>query len=126
VTVGWDAGEWVNVEDGSAVIVRLEEDYLYEQSSFTGDGGYIKEGNYICETKRHGNQWVGKCNFRWLLVEGSAVTPTWCSLELSEAITSMAPRRIEGDSQVWDSPASADQCPRVGQARTHFALIPKY
>jgi trypsin-like peptidase len=117
--------EWMNVEDGNAVTVRSEDDYLYEQSSFSGDGRYIQEGSYICETKRQGDHWVGKCNLKLLLVWGYRVAPTWCPLELEETVASVSPHRIEGVSQVWDYPTSIDQCPRAGQARAHFALIPK-
>ena len=83
--------DWVNVEDGSAVTVRLEDDYLYEQASFIGDGSYIKEGSYICETKRQEDHWVGKCNMRLLLVWASVIAPTWCPLELDEIVGMRGP-----------------------------------
>jgi hypothetical protein len=126
VAISYGPTAWIQVEDGTTVIVRVEGDYMYEQSSFEGDGRYIKEGSYICEMKRQGTQWVGKCHDKLMLVWGSAVAPTWCPLELVEILTSVSSRRIEGESQGWDYPTSPDQCPRPGANRAHFTLIPKY
>lgn len=117
---------WTNLVDGSTVDVRVDGDFRYEQSSSAGDGRYLEKADYICETKRQGDQWVGKCRFRLLLVWASLVSPHWCNLELDEVITSLTRSRIEGESQKPMPAPSMQDCPSPGNGRVQFALIPKY
>lgn len=117
---------WTNVEDGSSVSVKADGDYVHEQGSVTGDGKYIKEGSYICETKRQGDRWVGKCRYRVLLVWASAITENWCEIVLDETINSIKPTRIEGESQEAEPASDPRVCPQPGTRNSAFALIPQY
>lgn len=116
---------WVNVESGDTETVRVENEYLYEEGTFQGDGKYIKEIRYICELKRQGDQWMGKCHNRYLLLWGSLVSETWCSLDLDEVITSVSRSRIEGEAQDFGYPSRIEQCPVPSSNRGHWSLIPK-
>jgi len=117
--------DWTNVEDGSSVSVRADGHYVYEQGSFPGDGKYIKQGSYICETKRLGDRWGGKCRYRVLLEWASAITENWCEVALDETITSIKSTRIEGESQEAEPASDPRVCPRPGTRRLPFALIPQ-
>jgi hypothetical protein len=118
--------DWTNLQDGSAVSVRVDGEFVYEQGKVLGDGKYIKEGTYICEMKREGDRWVGKCRYRVLLLWASAIVQNWCTVELDETITSITRSRIEGESQEA-RPATDDKtCASPGTTKSHFALIPKY
>jgi Trypsin-like peptidase domain len=120
--------EWLNVEGGTTttVNVRIDGDYLYEESHapLVFEPLYTQQGSYICDTKREGDQWVGKCHYNWLL-EG--LISYQCHLDLDEAITSVTAHRIEGESEKFDLPSasSATGCPTASATRTHFVLIPK-
>jgi Trypsin-like peptidase domain len=120
--------EWLNVEGGTTttVNVRIDGDYLYEESHtpLIVEPLYRQQGSYICDTKREGDQWVGKCHYNWLL-EG--LISYQCHLTLDEIITSVTARRIEGESQKFDLPSDSNtsRCPTASATRTHFVLIPK-
>jgi hypothetical protein len=116
---------WTNVHSGDTETVRIENEYIYEEGTFKGDGTYVNEVTYICETKRQGNQWVGKCHNRYLLRWGSLVSETWCPLDLDEVITSVSPSRIEGDGEYLSYPSRVDQCPLPSSQRIHWSLIPR-
>lgn len=118
--------DWTNLEDGSAVSVRVDGEYIYEQGKILGDGQYIKEGTYICEMKREGDRWVGKCRYRVLLVWASAITQNWCNISLDETISLINRSRIEGESQEAEPASNPQKCPQAGSVKSHFALIPKY
>jgi Trypsin-like peptidase domain len=117
---------WIAVDSGTPVTVRFEGDYLYEHTKFEGDGRYIKKVEDNCETKRQGNQWVGKCHMKIWLTWGSALGDNICSLETDEIITSVTPRRIEGEGQTLDAPSHPSECPIPGVGKQKFAYIPKY
>jgi hypothetical protein len=107
---------WTEVRSGSLVTVRVEGDFLYEQGDFPGDGRYVQKTSRVCDTKRQGDRWVGKCSYRLLLTWASASSETWCPLALDEIITLVSPERIEGDSQGYDPPTKSQgtglSCPR--------------
>jgi S1-C subfamily serine protease len=116
---------WTNVKSGDIETVRIENEYLYEEGTSQGDGTYINEVKYICETKRQGNQWVGKCHNRYLLHWGSLGSQIWCPLDLDEVVTSVSPSRIEGDGEYFSYPSSVNLCPLPSSQRLHWTLIPK-
>lgn len=118
--------DWIEVKSGNPVTVRLEGDYLYEQLKFEGDGKYIKKVEENCETKRQGTQWVGQCHVKLWLMWGSAIVDNICLLEGNEIITSVTPRRIEGESQKPDLPSDPKECPTSGTGKERFAYIPRY
>ena len=43
----------------------------------------------MCDPKRQGSQWIGKCRYRLPL--GPAFLEDWCTLELDEIVTSVLP-----------------------------------
>ncbi len=120
--------QWTQVESGAPVTIRVEGDYLYEEGSFPGDGKYIQKSSYVCDTKRQGDRWIGKCSQRLLLNWASAISEHWCPLTLDEIVTLVSPERIEGESQDFDPPPSRREqdCPVPGKTRSHFVLIPRY
>jgi len=117
--------DWIDVLDESPVTVRADGDYLYLEGSHAGNGSYIRETKFICDTKRRGDVWVGPCHFRMLLNWGSAISETWCPVDLQEKITSLSPHRIEGEIQVIDFGATVQDCPSPSAKRIHFTLIPQ-
>lgn len=117
--------DWISLEDGEPLKIRIDGDHLYEFLDWTGNGTYAKEIREICDTKRQGSEWVGTCREKILLVWGSAVSETWCSLELNEKITSVSPSRIEGETQNYTSASTPSSCPSPGTGWHRFAYIPK-
>jgi hypothetical protein len=118
--------EWKAVENGTPVTVRLEGDYLNEHSEFDGDGSYSRRVEDNCETKLQGKTFVGKCHRRIWLNWGSAFGDNVCSVEMDEIITSVTPRRIEGEGQTLEPPSHPSKCPTPGASREKFAYIPKH
>ena len=118
--------EWIMVEDGNPVTVRLEGDHLYVREEFQGDGSYSKRMEDNCETKRQGNTFVGKCHRRIWLNWLSAFGDNICSVERDEFITSVTAHRIEGESQTLRPPSDQKTCPAPGASNTKFAYIPRY
>jgi hypothetical protein len=129
--------QWVHVESGTPVTLRIEGDYLYEEGSFSADGVDILARHYVCDTKRQGDQWTGKCSYTIRLnlwdAHGSFVRVLECSLSLDETITTVSALRIEGESQGTAPGPSipggpyrgVNSCPVPGTTRSHFVLIPK-
>lgn len=117
--------EWITVQDGNPVTIRLEGDYLYVQEEFEGDGNYSKRMEDNCETKRQGNTFVGKCRRRIWLNWLSAFGDNICSVERDEFIASVTARRIEGESQTLGSPSDQKSCPVPGASNAKFAYIPR-
>jgi S1-C subfamily serine protease len=129
--------EWIQVQGGMGVTVRIEGDYLYEEGSFSADGVDITASYYVCDTKRQGTQWVGKCSYTirgnlWDSL-GNFVRVFECSFSLDEIITMVSPQRIEGESQETAPGPSmpggpyrgVSRCLVPGTTRSHFVLIPK-
>lgn len=130
--------QWVKVSGGEPVTVRIEGDYLYEESSRSGDGVDVLSDDYICDTKRQGSQWIGKCSYTirgnlWDATFGNFVRTFVCNVSTDETITMVSPQRIEGDSQGW-APGplmpggpyrGISRCRVPGTTRSHFVLIPK-
>ena len=55
--------DWVGVQDERPATVRLDGDYLYLKGTITGDGSYVQDMGFTCDTKRQGQSWAGKCHF---------------------------------------------------------------
>jgi len=111
---------WTHLSDGGDVEVRLDGDYLYEitERRFK-DGGYDVELKSICESKRRGERWVGKCRTN---IQIGYVT---CHLELDEIVTSVSPTRIEGEGQEMEPGPKPGSCPQASNKMGGFAYIPK-
>jgi len=128
---------WTHVGTGESVTVRIVGDYLYEEGSFSSDGVDILSNSYICDTKRQGNEWIGKCSRTirgnvWDAL-GNFVRVFQCALSVDETVTMVSPERIEGESQ-GAAPGpnfpggpyrGVNRCLVPGPTRSHFVLIPK-
>ena len=110
--------------DGNPITVRIDGNHLYEFVEGPGDGTYAREIREICDSKRDGTEWVGECHERVLLQWGSAISETWCDLDLGERITSVTPTRIEGESQKIAKATSFSSCPSPGAGWVHFFYVP--
>jgi hypothetical protein len=114
---------WVSTMSTVETTIRVDGDYLYEQSSLRQDLNSV-EGS--CETKRKDKEWVGECNYYLTLDFPYRTTPLICNVRTSEIITSVSPTRIEGKSQRIDmSRVTPNVCPVPGSGWIEFALIPK-
>jgi S1-C subfamily serine protease len=111
--------EWIQTASGSLVTIRVDGDYLYEQGSIQGNTIYFQQATFICDTKKQGSQWIGKCSYTYTLHSGKRCS----SLDMSELITVVSPQRIEGESEQYLS-RNSNLCPVAGGGRSHFVLIP--
>jgi Trypsin-like peptidase domain len=116
---------WTHLADGTTVEVRLDGDFLYEMSEQdVEDGPFRVHVNCICESRRHGNRWVGKCRWRYQ-IHGGISTPSICTLETEEVVTFVSPTRIEGEGQTVEPGGESQSCPRAGSSKEQFSLIPR-
>jgi S1-C subfamily serine protease len=128
--------DWTHVGTGQPVTVRIVGDYLYEEGSYATDGVDVLASYYVCDTKRQGNEWVGKCSYTQrgnLWNAFGFVRAFQCAFSTDEIITMVSPERIEGESQGF-APGPlfpggpylvVNRCLVPGTTRSHFVLIPK-
>jgi S1-C subfamily serine protease len=109
-------------QDATVIIEEIEHDNLhYRVKSRTAEGSRTLK---VCETRKNGNHWLGKCHTNLSLVRGSATLE--CSVDLDELITSITPHLIEGESQKLSWPTDRGQCPSASVEKEPFVYKPKY
>ncbi len=147
--------QWINVKDGTQISLRREENLVYAEGSFQGDGQYIRSVTFTCNGKEvesnysrtcsAGKSWVataygGYCSDEkspsnlpdewtgqclYRIEMGYLVSRQTCFVNLALRITSMSPRRIEGTLQKL-APGFRDPCPTADRGEpTPLTLIPK-
>lgn len=113
---------WLRVDDGSPVAVRLEGEYLYEQGESSAfANGYWVDVKCRCDTKRLGSRWIGKCYYTSQL---RGYAGDLCNWNADETVTAVSPHRIEGESQEVIPVSDPSQCPHPGSGKERFAYIP--
>jgi S1-C subfamily serine protease len=147
--------QWINVKDGTQISLRREENLVYAEGGFQGDGQYIRSVTFTCNGKKveshysqtcpAGKSWVataygGYCSNEkgpsnlpdeWVgqcfyrIEMGYLVSRQTCFVNLALRITSVSPRRIEGTLQKL-APGFRDPCPTADRGETTpLTLIPK-
>lgn len=121
--------EWIYTKDPSTVVtVRVEGDYIYQMRKYPVERAGFNEFAWeqICETKRAGSEWKGKCTWTIRMrywITGALVKS--CTLEVEETLKVVLPRRIEGESQAVSIDATTG-CPEPVSGRVPFSMIPRF
>src|SRR5208282_1037942 len=86
----------------------------------------VDHGAYVrCEYSQQGEAWAGKCSSK-LPFAGAVNRRKWCTFQFASKITSLAPTRIEGESEVWDgSDVDVDKCEIKKTHMQHFVWVRK-
>jgi hypothetical protein len=127
--------EWIFTGDASTVVtVRVEGEYIYQMFKGKDRFGSINSlaaidisYDVICETKRAGSEWKGKCRH-------TVTVRSWptdarlnsCTFELEQTLKAVLPRRIEGENQGMKWTNVATGCPYPVSERTPFSMIPRF
>lgn len=119
---------WTSLTSGRDYKIRVEGDYIYTEwllpESLRNSAAFLR-----CELKREESRWVGKCRSNLPYTCSSTwygAYTNWCLLGGQLIITSMSPRRIEGEGDGWE-PKDFDcgKCRVKKVTRKSFVWIPK-
>jgi hypothetical protein len=86
----------------------------------------VDAGAFVrCEYSRQNDVWVGKCKSN-LPFADSKNRAKWCKFKFASRITSLAPTRIEGESEVWESEdVDVGKCEIKKRHMQRFVWLPK-
>jgi hypothetical protein len=101
---------------------RLEAEKIFPPAfeREVNDGAFVR-----CEYSQQDDAWVGKCRSN-LPFADSKNRAKWCKFKFTSRITSLTPRRIEGESEVWENEdVDVSKCEIKKSHMQHFVWIPK-
>jgi hypothetical protein len=86
----------------------------------------VDHGAFVrCEYSQQGGAWEGKCRSN-LPFADSKKRVKWCKFKFASRITSLAPARIEGESEVWESEdVDVGKCEIKKSHMQRFVWLPK-
>ena len=119
---------WTSATSGLTYKLRMDERHIEAEKVFPPEfQSQVEHGAFVrCEYSQKEGAWKGTCSSH-LPFSGGDAEPKWCTFKFRSEITSLAPARIEGESEVWaNQDVDVGKCEIKKSRMQHFVWILKH